>query len=195
MPPSRREELIEAAMKVFHRNGFHGTGLDKVLQEGGISRMTMYNHFKSKDELIVAALRRYDEIFRNNLMKFVDRQAVDPVERILAAFDYHMTWVTDKNFCGCMFISVAGEFSDPGCQIRRVAAEHKREIVRYLSELCQEAGIDDPGSLAEQLSMVIDGVIVTAQMVCQVETERINFVGAASLARKAAQTLIDSARG
>ena len=84
MPPSRREDLVDAAMRVFYRHGFHASGLDRILEEGGISRMTLYNHFKSKDELIVAALRRRDEIFRNRMMKFVESRAKAPLDRLLA---------------------------------------------------------------------------------------------------------------
>ena len=56
MPPSRRDDLIDAAMRVFYRHGFHASSLDDIQKEGGISRMTLYNHFKSKDELVVAAI-------------------------------------------------------------------------------------------------------------------------------------------
>ena len=194
MPPSRREELIDAAMKVFQKNGFHGTSLDKVLQEGGISRMTMYNHFKSKDELIVAALRRSDEIFRNDMMKFVERRADDPIERLLAVFDFHLSVLEDENFCGCMFVNAAGEFNDPESQIRRVAADHKREIVRYLSDLCRRAGIKDSDALAVQLVMLLSGSIVMAHVVGKVDAQQLKPVDAGNLARLAAETLIAAAR-
>jgi AcrR family transcriptional regulator len=164
MPPSRREELVESAMKVFYRNGFHCTGLDMILKESGISRMTLYNHFKSKDELIVAALRRRDELFRNGLMKFVEGASRDPVERIYAVFDFHEQWFNDEDFKGCMFINVSAEFCDAESPARRVSADHKIECVRYLTKLCEDAGIDDPSEAAERINLLLEGAIVTAYL-------------------------------
>ncbi|HLP86167.1 MAG TPA: TetR/AcrR family transcriptional regulator [Phycisphaerales bacterium] len=169
MPPSRRDELVDAAMRVFYRHGFHASGLDRILEESGISRMTIYNHFKSKDELILAALRRRDEIFRNKMMQFVESKAHTPTDRLLAVFDYHENWFTGKDFCGCMFINASAEFSDPSSAPRQVAAEHKRTIVRYLADLAKQAGLANPQAVADQLNILIEGSIVTAQVVGQMQ--------------------------
>ena len=194
MPPSRRDELVDAAMKVFGRHGYHGTGVEEVLREAGICRMTLYNHFRSKDELIVAALRRRDEIFRNRLMKFVEARAADPVGRLLAVFDFHAAWFAEKDFCGCMFINAAGEFADPDCQIRRVVADHKRELVRYVRGLCGQAGVAAPEALAEQLAFLLEGATVMALAVCQVEAGGAGPGAPAERAKQAARSLIEIAR-
>ncbi len=169
MPPSRRNELIDAAMRVFYRHGFHASSLDDIQKEGGISRMTLYNHFKSKDDLIVAAMRRRDEIFRNRLMKFVESASKDARERILAVFDFHEEWFAGSEFCGCMFINAAAEFSVADSAPRRLASDHKQEIVRYLRELCVAAGVADPADMAERLNILLEGSIVAARVVGQVE--------------------------
>ncbi len=168
MPPSRRDDLIDAAMHVFYKHGFHASSLDDIQREGGISRMTLYNHFKSKDELVVAAMRRRDEVFRNSLMEFVESKAKTPRERLLAVFDFHEEWFTGNEFCGCMFINASAEFSAADSPPRRLAAEHKQEIVRYLTGLCEAAGLDDPGGVAEQLNILLEGAIVSARVVGQV---------------------------
>ncbi len=191
MPPSRRDELVDAAMRVFYRHGFHASGLDRILEESGISRMTIYNHFKSKDELILAALRRRDEIFRTKMMQFVDAKKRSPISRLLAVFDYHENWFTGKDFCGCMFINASAEFSDPASAPRLVAAEHKRSVVRYLVDLAKQAGLADPQAVADQLNILIEGSIVTAQVVGQVED---NDPGApARLAKQMAACVLDRA--
>jgi AcrR family transcriptional regulator len=193
MPPSRREELIDAAMRVFYRHGFHASGLDRILEEGGISRMTLYNHFKSKDELILAALRRRDEIFRNRLMKFVEARTGDPRGRLLAVFDFHEQWFTGKDFCGCMFINACAEFSDPTSAPRLVAAEHKRAIVRYLALLARAAGFTRPEHLADQLNILIEGAIVTAQVVGQVKDNGADPGCSSRLAREMAAAIMNAA--
>jgi len=193
MPPSRRDELVEAAMKIFYRNGFHNTGLDLIQQESGISRMTLYNHFKSKDELIVAALRRRDEIFRNQLMKFVESHSVDPIARVLAIFDYHESWFKQDDFQGCMFINASAEFCDPDCPARRVAAEHKLEVIRYLQVLCAAGKLDNPEELAQQISLLIEGSIVNAQVVGRASNNPSTPSEAAHRAKAMAEKLIEDA--
>ena len=191
MPPSKRDDLIDAAMRVFCRNGFHSSGLSAVLQEGGISRMTLYNHFKSKDELVVAALRRRDEIFRNRMMKFVEAKSDDPVQRLLAVFEYHEQWMNDRDFSGCMFINASAEFSDAQCAARRVAADHKRDVITYLCSLCKACGFTQPMETAEQLSLLLDGAIVSAHVVGQVQDGGGASTGnAARLAKRMAEKII-----
>lgn len=190
MAASKRDELIDAAMRVFYRHGFHASGLESILEEGGISRMTLYNHFKSKDELILAALRRRDEIFRNRMMKFVEAGAASPCDRILAVFDFHEQWFTGKEFCGCMFINAAAEFADPKSAVREVAAEHKRAIVRYLMDLCQQGGFANPQHIADQLNLLIEGAIVTAQVVGQVASGGTNPGTSAQLAKDMARQIM-----
>jgi AcrR family transcriptional regulator len=191
MPPSRRDELIESAMRVFHKNGFHASGLDRVLEESGISRMTLYNHFNSKDELIVAALHRRDEIFRNNMMKFVEARAATPRERILAVFDFHREWYEDKNFSGCMFINAAAEFMDPQSEIRQAAAAHKRAVVSYLRDLCRGCGFVNSDLVAEQLNILLEGATVTAQVVEMADEREADTSNAATLAKRMAEQLLD----
>ncbi|MFG0244988.1 MAG: TetR/AcrR family transcriptional regulator [Phycisphaerales bacterium JB052] len=191
MPPSRRDELIDAAMRVFYRYGFHASSLDDILKEGGISRMTLYNHFKSKDELILAAMRRRDEIFRNKLMRFVESKAKAPRDRIAAVFDFHEDWFTGTEFCGCMFINAAAEFSSAESAPRRLAADHKQEIVRYLRELCQQDGLKDPDIVAEQLNILLEGAIVAARVVGQVQDGGENPGASARLAKQMALDLLD----
>lgn len=191
MPASKRDELVDAAMRVFYRQGFHASGLESILEEGGISRMTLYNHFKSKDELILAALRRRDEIFRNRMMKFVDASAASPRDRILAVFDFHEQWFTGKEFCGCMFINAAAEFADPRSAVREVATEHKRAIVRYLTDLCRQGGFTNPPHIADQLNLLIEGAIVTAQVVGLVQNGGADTGAPAKLAKDMARRVME----
>ncbi len=194
MPPSRRDELVDSAMKVFYSNGFHNTGLDLILKDSGISRMTLYNHFKSKDELIVAALRRRDEMFRNNLMKFVESQSKDSAERILAVFDALDAWFNEDTFNGCMFINASAEFCDPDCPARRVVAEHKLEILRYIQELCTAADLCDPKELAQQINLLIEGSIVVAHTVARVSNNDQSLSDAAQRAKGMATKMVENAK-
>lgn len=187
MAKSRRDHLVETALELFYRNGFHATGIDKVLAESGVAKMTLYKHFRSKDELILAALQLRDERFRNWLMTEMEKAATDPVERLLAMFDALETWFHGKafaglGFSGCAFINAASEFSDHDHPAHRLAAEHKTRIVDYLTKLCTEAGLAAPADMAEQLALLKEGAIATAHVRGMPE--------AARLAKQMARALI-----
>ena len=75
MAVSKRDQLVDAALELFYRNGFNATGIDKIIAEAGVAKMTLYKHFKSKEELIQAALRRRDEKIQVWLMRYVEDHA------------------------------------------------------------------------------------------------------------------------
>lgn len=169
MATSRRDELIDTALRLFYANGFHATGIDKILAEAGIAKMTLYKHFRSKDELILAALRRRDEQFREWFRSFVAKASPNPREQLLAVFDALDEWINGRaeavnGFRGCAFIRAAGEFGEPSNPIHQAAAEHKDYVIDYLEGIAREAGAQDPRDLAEQIALLKEGVIVTAEV-------------------------------
>lgn len=168
MTSSKREKLIDTALELFCRDGFHATGIDKILAEAGVSKMTLYKYFKSKDELIIAALRRKDEEYRNWLMKEVERNAKTPYERILAVFDALDTWFNQETFMGCVFDNAAAEYGDRNNPVHLVSAEHKRLMFIYLTGLIRDAGYEGPEELAEQLLLIIEGAIVFAHVMGEI---------------------------
>ncbi len=185
MAASRREHLLDTALELFYRDGFHATGIDRIVAEAGVAKMTLYKHFKSKDELILAALRRRDERFRNWFMRAVERRAATPRGRLLAVFDALGEWAAGEAFSGCMFINAAAEFERADDPIHAAAAEHKRLVLAYLRELAAAAGAADPDSLARQLFLLEEGAIVAAYVV--------GDTGAHADAKAAAEVLLERA--
>lgn len=161
---SKREQIITEALKLFYQNGFNATGIDRIISEAGVSKKTLYNHFRSKEELVLATLRKRDELFRNNLMREVERLADTPTEKILAIFDVIGNWFHEKNFSGCMFINASAEFSKADNPSHMLCAEHKRLVTEYIKELSVQAKMKEPGKLAKQLNLLIEGAIVTAHV-------------------------------
>ena len=190
--PPRRDELVETALRLFYTHGIHATGIDRILAEAGVAKMTLYKYFRSKDELVLAALRRRDELFRNWLMGAMERASSNPRERLIAMFDALDEWFHERamntfGFHGCAFVNAAGEYTDPEDPVHRACAEHKRLIVEYLRKLAAEAGAEDPNALAEQLALVKEGAIVTAHVR--------NMPDAAQQAKVVARSLIEAACG
>ena len=184
---SKREQLINTATALFSEHGFHATGIDTILAKSGIAKKTMYNHFRTKDELILAVLRQYDSEFRNNFMRQVEAAANNPKERLLAIFDIAEHWFAQNNFFGCMFINAIGEYSEQQTPIREVCREFKKLMHGYIMELAKESRASNPEELADELALLLEGAIVTAQV-----SQRTN---AASTAKRVAKTLIEEAIG
>lgn len=165
MATSRREQLVETALKLFYQEGFHATGIDRILAEAGVAKMTMYKYFKSKDELILAVLRRRDETFRNWFMRQVEDRASTAQARLLAIFDVYDDWLhSDDASHGCLFINATAEFADQDNPIHAAAAETKRLVLGYVRELAAQAGAQAPQALAIQLVLLLEGATVTAQV-------------------------------
>ncbi len=160
----KRQQLIDTAIDLFSAHGFHGVGIDRISQEAGVTKKTMYHHFHSKNELILAALKHHDGLFRNEFMNGVKASHEDPYERLLGIFDVAHHWFSDKKFYGCMFINAIGEYSKPDSSIRNVCQEFKSLMRQYIAELAKDAGIKDSDSIASSLAILLEGSIVTAQV-------------------------------
>ncbi len=163
MRPSKRDELVQKALDIFYREGFHATGMDLLAAETGISKTTMFKHFRSKEELILAVLRLRDQRFRNWLFRRME-QAGPPRTQLSAMFDALSEWFAAPDFRSCMFIKAASEYPESGHPIHTQAAEHKRLLFLQLEKIAAEAGAENPAALARALLLLKEGAIVTAHL-------------------------------
>ncbi len=164
MRPNKRDELVRKALDVFYRNGFHATGMDMLVVETGVSKTSMYKHFRTKEDLILAALRLRDENFRNFLYRRIEELADTPVGRLLALYDVLAEWFSKKEFRGCMFIKASAEYQEKEHPIHVQSAEHKRLLLEHFTKIARAAGAREPETLANQLMLLKEGAIVTAVM-------------------------------
>ena len=164
MRPSKRDELVQKALAIFYREGFHAAGMDLLSAETGISKTTMFKHFRTKEELILAVLRLRDEQFRNWLFRRMEQLGATPREQMLAMFDALREWFKTPEYRSCMFIKASGEYPERDHPIHTLAAEHKRLLHRQITELAREAGAAEPEVLARALLLLKEGAIVTAHI-------------------------------
>lgn len=181
----KREQLIRTSVRLFAEHGFHGTGIDRIASEARVSKRTLYHHFRTKDELILAALRHKDGLFRNDFVKSVEDKATHPRDRLLAVYDAADDWFSSKGFFGCMFINAIGEHSKPDTAVRRACIEYKRLVRNYIRDLAVAAELNDPEPLADELALLLEGATVTAQVSGEPQS--------AAVAKRIAQRLIDRA--
>ncbi len=187
MASTRRDHLVDTALDLFNRDGYHATGIDRILAESGVAKMTLYKHFGSKDALIQAALQRRDERWRDWFRHAVARRAETPRGRLLAVFDALEEWFAQPDFHGCLFIKAAAEYAERADPIHALAAEHQRLVLAELRDLAAAAGAPRPARLAREIMLLALGAMVATQVNGPVE--------AGQAAKKAAAVLIEAALG
>lgn len=159
-----RDHLLDTALQLFNERGYHATGIDLIIAESGVAKTTLYRHFETKEDLILAALARRDEEDRVEMRSFVDQRTSDSFERLLATFDFLEESLKDKKFRGCIFVSAAGEHKDPANPVFRAAEMHKRLTVAYFEELAHAARFADPKRIAEEINLLHEGAMAVAQI-------------------------------
>lgn len=185
MSQNKRADLIRKSLTLFYRNGFHATGMDLVAKETGVSKTSIYKHFRSKEDLILAVLRLRDEDFRNWLYRRMDELADTPRGRLLAMFDALEEWFALREFQGCMFVKASAEYQDKDDPINAQSAEHKRLLLDHFTALARAAELADPAGVARQLLILKEGAIILAAMT--------HCTDPAQDAKAAAQILLDAA--
>lgn len=159
---AKRAQLVAVAQRLFYRDGFRPVGIDTLLAEAGVAKMTLYHHFPSKEALIVAVVEKLDGEVRAGLAAAVGAAGRSPVRRLLAVFDWLKVWFETDDFRGCGFIRALSEYPDPAHPIHRAAWRHKQALNALLRELAAAAGAARPQDLADTLGLLIDGAIVAA---------------------------------
>jgi len=185
MKSTKRATLIETAARLFAEHGYHATGIDRILAEAGVAKMTLYKHFPSKRDLIVEVLRQNSASFRDWFAREVHARGADPRGRLLAIFDALDSWFHSADFRGCVFVNASAEFGGPDDPIHRAAAEHKHAVGAFVRDLAADAGAPEPAKLAEDLMLLVEGAISLAHV-----------AGRKSAARRAGQVaepIIDAA--
>jgi AcrR family transcriptional regulator len=160
----KRAHLVEVAAQLFNRAGYHAAGVDRVIAEAGIAKTTLYRHFKSKDDLIVAVLVRVDEQFREDMRRTVDALASDPRRKLLATFDFLAAWFKTETFHGCPFMSAAGEYSERTSPVFQESITHKRLVLAYFEELAHAAGHSEPKRMAQEINLLHEGATAVAHI-------------------------------
>jgi AcrR family transcriptional regulator len=153
------ERLLDVACEMFCRDGIHATGIDRILASAGVSKMTLYAHFGSKDGLLREVLLREGASWRAEFETRIDATGADAAARLAAIPDALRAWFEGGRFYGCAFMNAAAEHSKGEPWLRAMAADHHRQILDYLGRLTAAAGHAEPAMLARQILLVLDGAI------------------------------------
>ena len=185
MDQTPRQKLVSAATRLFCAYGISATGIDAVLREAGVAKMTLYKIFGSKDRLIEAVLEEEGQRWRNWFLPALIAGTVTPRQKLDRIFPLLRQWFERDDFFGCPFINAVGEHDKNDARLRLLAIEHKSKILDAIATLAEGAGAKEPTQLSHQIGLLIDGAIVAVMVTRQ--------PGLADTAATAARALIDAA--
>lgn len=183
---SARERILTSAYELFSRRGIRAVGTDEVIERAGVARATLYRHFATKDDLVLAVLQRREEVWTHGLIEGQSRQRGDtPEEQLLAIFDVMHDWFQLRDgYEGCSFINVLLELGadHPAGRASITHIDHVRDIVRHRA---LAAGLTEVEDFASSWHILMKGAIILAA---------VGDLDAALRARRMASVLIDQHR-
>lgn len=160
-PLDVRDRILDTASRLFYQRGVRAVGVDLVVQEAAVAKMSLYRYFPTKDDLIVAFLEREDLEFWT-LWDEVAAANPDPVDELRA----HLRWIAERlgreNYRGCPQINVAAEFAEQDHPARQVALRHMQRLRERLHAIAERLAVPRPGPLAGQLALLVNGAFVSA---------------------------------
>jgi len=158
-----RERIVDAAADLFYAHGLRAVSADKIIEKAGITKVTFYRHFRSKDDLIVAYLERRAAWEREVILAAKDAAHGDVDEAIRLVSQGIGQEACSAGFRGCPFINAAAEYSDADHPVRKVVDGHRSWFLSMLNNLTASIGIHDP-AVANELMMLRDGAMVTGYL-------------------------------
>lgn len=160
-----KERILDTASRLFYDQGYNATGINQIIDEAEIARASLYNHFESKTELLLAYLDMIDQRWFEELEEFL-RPFTDPREKLLAIFDFRIRRQQKLKFRGCHFNKVTAEACDePGVMERAVA--HKERFRKYAYELVVRANqqkVLDHENLTNAIFLLMEGGLAVGAM-------------------------------
>ena len=193
---SARERILDAAYDLFSKRGIRAVGTEEVLAKAGVAKSTLYRHFPSKEELVLAFLQRREHRWTR---AFVEEEArkrgSTPRERLLAIFDVFDEWFHRDDFEGCSFINVLLEMGDRESPLGKASAAHLEYIRSVVRTLAEEAGVQDSEAFAHSWHILMKGSIVAAGEGDELAGRRARAMGEDLLDRHLRGTTSGSAAG
>ncbi|MGE0652742.1 MAG: TetR/AcrR family transcriptional regulator [Alphaproteobacteria bacterium] len=158
---SARRRLLDTATRLFYEGGIHAVGIDRIIAEAGVAKATFYNHFPSKDHLVVAYLAEIDRLGRAAVAA-LPKQA--PRQMVSAIMGRIGEAVVAGGWRGCPFLNAAAEYPDPASPVRQ--AIHARRVWYHdrLRHLLAEDGDPTPSVTASLLVALSDGLLESAYL-------------------------------
>jgi AcrR family transcriptional regulator len=157
-----RDRLLDAADRLFYREGVGAVGIDRVLAEADAAKASLYQHFGSKDQLVASYLERRTVDARANIEGYL--AGTPPSQRALRFFDWVVEWAESEDFRGCPLQHTVSELTDRAHPARAVAHGQREWFAERFREWTLAAGVKDPKATARALMVLFDGAVAGSEV-------------------------------
>ena len=157
-----RERILATAYELFSHRGIRAVGVDEIIETAGVAKATLYRHFSSKDDLVLAYLQRREDVWTHGWVeREARRRADDPQDQLLAIFDIFQEWFHSDDFEASVFINVLFEMG-PSHPTGQASIHYLENLRGVVAAMAQEADLRDPEAFAHSWHILMQGSIVAA---------------------------------
>jgi AcrR family transcriptional regulator len=157
--------IVETAERLFYADGIRAVGIDRIIAEAGVAKMTLYHHFPSKDDLILAVLEYREKQVEAMFTEVIERHARKGTDRLRGFFAALTQWFESEGFRGCSFINARVELADPDHPASKFSAGHKERFHAMLEGILKESlSPRSAAKLAPAIALLVEGAIIMAVM-------------------------------
>lgn len=154
---NKKEEIIKRASLLFNQYGYKAVGIDRIIAESKIAKMTMYHHFKSKDDVILAVLTSFNHCLINQVLGPLEQKPWSDQRKIKHLIKVYHSWFLSDDFFGCPFHKAAAEFPDKDHPVHLKIKEHRDILLDFIAKNVRSK------ALALQILLVLEGSIIVAK--------------------------------
>ncbi|MGN7799679.1 TetR/AcrR family transcriptional regulator [Leifsonia sp. 22587] len=158
-----RERILDEAADLFYAQGIRAVSADKIIERVGITKVTFYRYFRTKDSLVVAYLEQQGARERGQFDQVLT-SANDAAEAFREFAEAIGAASCRPGFRGCPFINAAAEYADPDSPVRKVVADHRAWYRDTFAAMLQQLGVTDPQAAAGEVMMLRDGAMVAGYL-------------------------------
>ncbi|AUP78467.1 TetR/AcrR family transcriptional regulator [Flavivirga eckloniae] len=159
-----KERIIETASDLFYHNGFNQTGINQIIAEAGVAKASMYQHFKSKEDIAVAYLVKRHALWMEQLLNFLSTKNT-PKDKVIGLFDFLTDWLCEVDFRGCGWQNIITDLPNDHDKIRNQAINHKNEVRSHIHTILKDEYSEEQSKeLGDQILVLIEGAIILSQI-------------------------------
>lgn len=161
-----KARILAVADRLFYEQGYLATGINQIIAEAQVAKASFYQHFPSKEDLVIAYLNQRSETMLRRMQQAVESQS-DPKQGLFALFSLLHKFAEQTNFRGCAFLNLAPEFPDRSSRVRNIIVQHKTALRNYIETLVRTALPDEPEASvttkATTVFLLLEGSLVESQ--------------------------------
>lgn len=161
--PAAQAQILDAAEQLFYREGARNVGIDAVVKQAGVNKMSLYRQFESKEDLLRHYLLRRDEKFWGYVDASLARHPGAPRAQLRQLFVDLAKRAAATNYRGCPFVNIAVEYPERTHPARQMVADNKARLLKCLTDLAKAAGAGHAPALARALALLIEGTYAASQ--------------------------------